>query len=120
MSYKLVDLCFDIPGLVGSEHLVLSAICRYADNATHECYPSREVISEASRLKVRQVGRVLSSLVAKGLITYVAGKGRKRNSYTVQVELIRGLIRSGDITPHKAKRRKTVVRTLRPHRLHPL
>jgi hypothetical protein len=55
-----------------------------------------------SRLQIRQVGRILSSLIAKRLITYVAGKGRNPNLYTVQVGFIRGLIGSRDtMTPQQ-------------------
>ena len=75
MSYKLVDLCFDIPGLKLGEQSVLMAICRHADNKTHDCYPSREAIAAIARLEVRQVARVIPSLIEKGLISRDSGKG---------------------------------------------
>jgi hypothetical protein len=61
MSYKLVDLCFHIPNLTTSEQAVLQAICKQADNKTHDCYPSRQVIAGFARLEVRQVQRIIPS-----------------------------------------------------------
>lgn len=97
MSYKLVDLCFDIPGLTQGEQCVLVAICRHADNTNYACFPSRELLAKVSRVQVRQVQRILPTLISKGFITYTAGKGRAPNKYTVQVDFIRKLIDREDI-----------------------
>jgi DNA-binding MarR family transcriptional regulator len=99
VSYKLVDLCFDIPGLKLGEQSVLMAICRHASNKTYDCYPSREVIASLARMNVRQVARIIPALVEKGLITRDSGKGRKSTNYTVTVDTIRQLIGSQDIKP---------------------
>jgi len=100
MSYKLVDLCFQIPGLKLGEQAVLMAICRHADNKTHDCYPSREVIARLARLDVRQVQRLIPILVEKGFINRtVGGKGRAmRSQYLVQVDYINTLRSKGDTT----------------------
>jgi hypothetical protein len=97
MSYKLVDLCFHIPSLTTSEQAVLQAICKHADNKTHDCYPSRQVIAGFARLEVRQVQRIIPILVDKGLITRESGKGRKPSSYIVRLDQILRLIGSEDI-----------------------
>jgi hypothetical protein len=110
VSYKLVDLCFDIPGLTQSEQSVLLAICRYADNHTHDCSPSLDALSQVSRLDKRQVSRILSTLLDKKLLTYIVGKGRKSNIYTVQVAVIRSLVASGDTTPPQVDPHSTDIR----------
>ncbi|WP_211256486.1 helix-turn-helix domain-containing protein [Edaphobacter aggregans] len=90
------NLCFDLPGLSVSEQSVLVAICRYADNATYDCYPSRSLIATVSRLQERQVQRIIPTLIERGYISREVGKGRSSSRYTVQVASIKELISRGD------------------------
>jgi hypothetical protein len=100
MSFNLVDLCFDVPGLALSEHAVLAAICRFANNITHSCYPSRALIAKVSRLSPRQVQRIIPILIARGYLSRTAGgKGRAvKAHYKVDAEYLRQLCK-GDTAP---------------------
>ena len=96
MSFRLVDLILDVPGLSQSEQSVMIAICRYAHNDTHDCYPSRALLAEVSRLQERQVQRIIPTLIEKGYVSRTMGKGRTSSRYTVQVSFLKELISRGD------------------------
>jgi Helix-turn-helix domain len=85
MSFRLVDLLFDVPRLTVTEHLILSAICRAASNDDYTCFPSKAWIAEKSRQSSRQVRRILPQLVEKGYTTMLTKGHGKGNTSHVQV-----------------------------------
>ncbi len=102
MSYKLVDLCFDIPGLSTAEKAVMMALCRHANNEDYTCFPSLEVVAEVSSLTLRSVQRILPTLADRKLVAVLSkGNGRGiKNKFQINVPLIRETIEKGDtVTP---------------------
>jgi hypothetical protein len=67
MSYKLVDVVFDIP-ITGNAKIVLAALCRHAHNDSSGAYPSVETIVDESGLSRSTVMRALNYLEGKQLI----------------------------------------------------
>jgi hypothetical protein len=93
MSFRLVDLIFDVDDLSIWEFTVLSAIARTADNKDFTCYPSVETIARYAHASLRQVQRTLPLLIKRGLITRTTqaqGRGNK-SLFHVHVENIRTL-----------------------------
>jgi hypothetical protein len=100
VSYKLVDLCMDIPSLTSAEWSVLVALCRYASNNDHTCFPSLEVVATVAHLTLRTVQRTLPSLVERNLVTVLEkanGRGN-RNKFKINAALLRELKSKDDTT----------------------
>jgi hypothetical protein len=100
MSYKLVDLCMDIPSLTSAEWSVLVALCRYASNDDHTCFPSLEVVATVAHLTLRTVQRTIPSLVERKLVTiFEKANGRgNRNKFRINATLLRELKSKDDTT----------------------
>jgi hypothetical protein len=100
VSYKLVDLCMDIPSLTSAEWSVLVALCRYASNDDHTCFPSLEVAATVAHLTLRTVQRTIPSLVERKLLTILEkanGRGN-RNKFKINATLLRELRSKDDTT----------------------
>jgi len=109
MSYKLVDMCFDSPSLTIWEFVVLGAVCKHADNDTHDCFPSVETIAASAHASPRQTQRAIQSLIRLGLITRtIESQGRgSKTLYKVQVEPLRAL--PSKVVTSKPKRKGNLI-----------
>jgi hypothetical protein len=90
----------DIPSLTSSEWSVLVALCRYASNDDHTCFPSLEVVAKVAHLTLRTVQRTMPSLVERKLITIrekANGRGH-RNKFKINATLLRELKSKDDTT----------------------
>lgn len=86
MSVRVLSEVWDRSNGGGGELLVLLAIADHANDQGY-CYPSIEYLAAKSRLKKRQVIRVLDELIEHGEIEvwkyHFEGKGPLRNGYQV-------------------------------------
>jgi Helix-turn-helix domain len=106
MSYQLVDMCFDSPSLSIWEYVGLGAICKHADNKTHDCFPSVETIAASAHASPRQTQRAIQSLIRLGLITRtIESQGRgSKTLYKVHIEPLRAL--PSKVVNKKPKRKR--------------
>lgn len=76
MSYRMVDIAFEIPNIKPLARLVFMALGRHYNTETRECYPSLDRICALTGMDKKSVIRHRDDLVAAGHITCVSDKGR--------------------------------------------
>lgn len=82
MSFHIVPNVF---GLKWNERLVLDALCYYANNETHKCYPSQETIAKWCDIDRKKVIDAIKGLKEKGIIK--TKKTKTTLIYTIIIEL---------------------------------
>lgn len=100
--------------LCAQDKLVLLCLLRYADNATHQAWPSSATIADDTGLGRRTVQRSLASLEARGII---ASTARTRASDGAQTSSIRELQLSHLSTPPTPDRHRGYASQAPPLRL---
>lgn len=75
MSFKSVDLCFEIRDLEATPWRILAIIARYSDDHGRSSFPGIATIVTISGVSERHVKRVIKLLEAKGLIKIIENKG---------------------------------------------
>ena len=89
MSFRLLQLCNDMDCAMSStDHAVLMVLCRYADDAGKNCFPSVAEIARCSHFTENPVRKALSSLCDSGWIAADQRPGRRRY-FALNVQRIR-------------------------------
>lgn len=82
------DIIDDIERFDKNDLLCYMVLCRFANNATGECYPSYKTIAEKMRVGVSTAIKAIKSLEAKGVILISSRKnengGDTSNLYTIK------------------------------------
>jgi predicted transcriptional regulator len=100
MSFRLVDLMFDVPRLTTAEFAVMAAIARRANNETHRGYPSLTTVAREAHLSLRQVQRTLPGLISAGFLTRTTtGQGGgARHEFQIHREVLKAAMVISDTT----------------------
>jgi hypothetical protein len=84
MSINLIGEILSESVAAGSMRLLLVTLAYYASDAGTSCYPSIERLAKETKLRERQVYKLLKKLAAGGHIVIHSGGGRhKPNHYTI-------------------------------------
>lgn len=85
MSNRIMDLCWRITGISGTEKSVLVSLADQADE-TGLCWPSVATTAERTCFSDRAVQKAIHSLAEKGYLTVQVSPGGKSNKYTINPE----------------------------------
>lgn len=79
--FKVPNGIFEF-SLKPSEFMVYCCLCKFRNNRTNSCFPSRKTVAELCGVSVKTVDAALKQLCALGLIQKRKRQGRKGNFYS--------------------------------------
>lgn len=79
--FKVPNGIFEF-SLKPSEFMVYCCLCKFRNNKTNSCFPSRKTVAELCGVSVKTVDAALKKLCALGLVQKRKRQGRKDNFYS--------------------------------------